>query len=166
MVNPSNGRDWFQILWKLPFEEPRYKINLEKLYALSSAACSSNLKCSMLRLLGQDENVKQSYGMPLGDHQYILWLAKEVWMDQLLEDASRLVIQVVISNIGKEKLVLPQEPSLDTYFLDIVGRYRAVLFVSIEKEMNVATPAAKHVDLKNASRRLVYKYIILNSVIH
>lgn len=157
LVNPSNGKEWFEILWKLPFEEPQYKISLEKLYALSSAACSPILKCSMLKLLGQDDNVKQSYGMPLGDHQYISWLAKEVWMDQLLEDAARLVNQVVDSNIGKEKLTLPQEPSLETYFMDIVGRYRAVLFYSFEREMNVATPAAKHVDLKNASRRLVYR---------
>ncbi|MCO5546847.1 hypothetical protein L7F22_000284 [Adiantum nelumboides] len=77
VVNPSNGKEWFAVLWKLTFEDPQYRINLEKLYALSSAACSPNLNCSMLKLLGQDDNVKQSYGMPLGDHQYISWLSKE-----------------------------------------------------------------------------------------
>ena len=91
IVNPSNGKEWFEILWKLPFEDPQYKISLEKLYALSSIACSPLLKCSMRKLLGQDDNIKQSYGMPLGDHQYISWLAKEEWMDQLLENAARLV---------------------------------------------------------------------------
>ncbi|KAI5059199.1 hypothetical protein GOP47_0025518 [Adiantum capillus-veneris] len=81
----------------------------------------------MLKLLGADENFRQSFGMPLGDHFYIPWLAKEVWMDQVLEDARRLLQQVVDSTHGVHK-----------------------------NEMNVATPPSKHVDLKNSFRRLVY----------
>lgn len=95
--------------------------------------------------------------MPLGDHHYIPWLAKEVWMDQVLEDATRLLHQVVDSTQGVNKVELPAEVHIETYFADIVNRYRGVLFYELQKEMNVATPSAKHVDLKNSSRRLVYR---------
>lgn len=83
IVNPANGEEWFQILWKLPFENERFKITIENLYSISSAACSQDLKLTKLRMLGTDENFHQSYGMPLGDYYYIPWLAKEVWMDQV-----------------------------------------------------------------------------------
>ncbi|MCO5572195.1 hypothetical protein L7F22_025946 [Adiantum nelumboides] len=83
VVNPSNSEEWFNILWKLPFEDDKFKITIEKLYAISCAACSQNLKLKMLKMLGTDDNFCQSYGMPLGDHHYIPWLAKEVWMDQV-----------------------------------------------------------------------------------
>lgn len=158
MVNPANGVEWFQILWKLPFEDEIYKISIEKLYSISCASCSMELKLRMLKMLGQDENFRQSYGMPLADHQYIPWLAKEVWMDQLLEDATRLLQQVLDSTAGLNKVELPVDVSLQAYFSDIVSRYRGVLFFSFQKEMNVGTIASKHVDLKNSSRRLVYRY--------
>lgn len=159
VVNPTNGEEWFQILWKLPFEDERFKITIEKLYSISSAACSQDLKLTKLRMLGTDENFRQSYGMPLGDHYYIPWLAKEFWMDQVMEDASRLLQQVLDSTHGASKVVLPEDVHLQLYFGDIVSRYRGVLFYDFQKEMNVATAPTKHVDLKNSSRRLVYRYI-------
>ncbi|KAI5059870.1 hypothetical protein GOP47_0024290 [Adiantum capillus-veneris] len=91
MVNLANGEEWFLILWNLPFEDEKFKITIEKLYSISCATCSQELKIKMLKLLGADENFRQSFGMPLGDHFYIPWLAKEVWMDQVLEDARRLL---------------------------------------------------------------------------
>ena len=54
-------------------------------------------------------------------------------------------------------MVLPLDVHLESYFEDIVNRYRGVLFYEFQKEMNVATPSSKHVDLKNSSRRLVYR---------
>ena len=157
MVNPANGEEWFQVLWSLPFEDEKFKITIEKLYSISCATCSQELKIKMLKLLGADENFRQSFGMPLGDHFYIPWLAKEVWMDQVLEDATRLLQQVVDSTHGVHKVVLPLDVHLESYFEDIVSRYRGVLFYEFQKEMNVATPPSKHVDLKNSSRRLVYR---------
>ncbi|KAI5066030.1 hypothetical protein GOP47_0018654 [Adiantum capillus-veneris] len=82
-------------------------------------------------MLGQDENFHQSYGMPLGDHQYISWLAKEVWMDQLLEDATRLLQQVLDSTTDTNKVELP-----------------------------MGTAPSKHVDLKNSSHRLLYRFLM------
>ncbi len=161
MVNPANGAEWFEILWKLPFENDIYKISIEKLYSISCASCSIELKIRMLKMLEQDENFCQSYGMPPGDHQYIPWLAKEVWMDQVLEDASRLLQQVLDSTTGLNKVELPVDVSLQAYFSDIVSRYRGVLFFSFQKEMSVGTIASKHVDLKNSSHRLVYRYYFL-----
>ena len=80
-------------------------------------------------MLGQDENILQSYGMPLGDHHYIPWLAKEVWMDQLLDDATRLLHQVLDSNTGPNKVELPKGESFNAYFSDIVNnRYGGVFF--------------------------------------
>ncbi|MCO5554820.1 hypothetical protein L7F22_008355 [Adiantum nelumboides] len=149
VVNPANGVEWFEILWKLPFEDERYKISIEKLYSVSSASCSTELKLRMLKMLGQDENFCLSYGMPLGDHHYIPWLAKEGWMDQLLDNATRLLQQVLDSTTGPNKMELPIGESLNAYFSDIVNRYRGVLFFSFQKEMNVGTTASKHVDLKN-----------------
>ncbi|MCO5553710.1 hypothetical protein L7F22_007236 [Adiantum nelumboides] len=160
VVNPSNSEEWFNILWKLPFEDDKFKITIEKLYAISCAACSQNLKLKMLKMLGIDDNFCQSYGMPLGDHHYIPWLAKEVWMDQVLEDATRLLYQVVDSTQEVNKVELPIDVHLETYFADIINRYRGVLFYELQKEMNVATPPAKHVDLKNSSRRLVYRFLM------
>ncbi|MCO5555628.1 hypothetical protein L7F22_009173 [Adiantum nelumboides] len=160
VVNPSNLEEWFNILWKLPFEDDKFKITIEKLYAISCAACSQNLKLKMLKMLGTDDNFCQSYGMPLGDHHYIPWLAKEVWMDQVLEDATQLLYQVVDSTQGVNKVELPIDVHLETYFADIINRYRGVLFYEFQKEMNVATPPAKHVDLKNSSRRLVYRFLM------
>ncbi|MCO5574848.1 hypothetical protein L7F22_028641 [Adiantum nelumboides] len=139
IVNPANGEEWFQILWKLPFEDERFKITIEKLYSISCAACSKDLKLAKLKMLGTDENFRQSYGMPLGDHYYIPWLAKEVWMDQVLEDASRLLEQVLDSTHGASKVVLPKDVHLQLYFGDIVSRYRGVLFYDFQKEMNVAS---------------------------
>ncbi|MCO5587611.1 hypothetical protein L7F22_041560 [Adiantum nelumboides] len=156
VVNPANGVEWFEILWKLPFEDERYKISIEKLYSVSSASCSIELKLRMLKMLGQDENFRLSYGMPLGDHHYIPWLAKEVWMDQLLDDATRLLQQVLDSTTGPNKVELSISESLNAYFSDIVNRYRGVLFFSFQKEMNVGTTASKHVDLKNSSCHLVF----------
>ncbi|MCO5572083.1 hypothetical protein L7F22_025834 [Adiantum nelumboides] len=40
VVNPSNSEECFNILWKLPFEDDKFKITIEKLYAISCAACS------------------------------------------------------------------------------------------------------------------------------
>lgn len=157
MVNPANGEEWFQILWSLPFEDEKFKISIEKIYYISCATCSQELKIKMLKLLGADKNFHQSFGMPLGDHLYIPWLAKEVWMDQVLEDARRLLQQVVDSTQGVHKVVLPLDVHLESYFVDIASRYRGVLFYDFQKDMNVATPASKHVDLKNSSRRLVYR---------
>ncbi|MCO5577491.1 hypothetical protein L7F22_031322 [Adiantum nelumboides] len=160
VVNPSNSEEWFNILWKLPFEDDKFKITIEKLYAISCAACSQNLKLKMLKMLGTDDNFRQSYGMPLDDHHYIPWLAKEIWMDQVLEDATRLLYQVVDSTQGVNKVELPIDVHLETYFANIINRYRGVLFYEFQKEMNVATPPAKHVDLKNSSRRLVYRFLM------
>ncbi|MCO5547439.1 hypothetical protein L7F22_000888 [Adiantum nelumboides] len=126
MVNPSNSEEWFNILWKLPFEDDKFKITIEKLYAISCAACSQNLKLKMLKMLGTDDNFRQSYGMPLGDHHYIPWLAKEVWIDQVLEDATRLLYQVVDSTQGVNKVELPIDVHLETYFADIINRYRGL----------------------------------------
>ena len=90
MVNPTNGEEWFLVLWSLPFEDEKFKITIEKLYSIFCAACSQELKIKMLKLLRAYENFCQSFGMPLGDHFYIPWLAREVWMDQVLEDARRI----------------------------------------------------------------------------
>lgn len=150
-------------MWKLPFEDEKFKITIEKLYSISSACCSIELKQRVLKLLGQDENFRLSYGMPLGDHHYISWLAKEVWMDQLLEDAKRLLQQVLESTTGVNKVEIPVGSNLEAYFSDVVSRYRGVLFDAFQKEMSVGTSPTKHVDLKNASRRLVYRYVTIFS---
>lgn len=110
------------------------------------------------------ENFRLSYGMPLGDHHYISWLAKEVWMDQLLENAKRLLQQVLESTTGVNKVEIPVGSNLEAYFSDVVSsRYRGVLFDAFQKEMSVGTSPTKHVDLKNASRRLVYRYVTIFS---
>ncbi|KAI5073103.1 hypothetical protein GOP47_0011116 [Adiantum capillus-veneris] len=157
IINPILGKTWFDVLWGLPMFDGSRKITLDKLYQISIAACSHEKKISMLALLGADDNLKSSYGILGGDHEYIRWCAKEVWMEQLLTGASRMLSQVVEKNIGGEQLTLPEHPTLGEYFNDILFRYRDTLFEPLSKEMTVASPAIKQVDLPNAARRVVYR---------
>ena len=62
-----------------------------------------------------------------------------------------------------EKLVLPNHPTLDEYFHDIVFRYRETLYEPLSKDMTVASPPLKQIDLPNAARRLVYRYFPSNT---
>lgn len=156
-MNPSHGKEWFDVLWKLPFEDSSSRITLDKLYQISMATCSSTKKVMILSLLGADDNLKSSYGLQSSDHGFIRWLAKEVWMDQVLAEATRLLNQVVEKNMGGEKLILPDHPTLDEYFHDIVFRYREVLYEPLSKDMTVASPPLKQVDLPNGARRMVYR---------
>ena len=64
---------------------------------------------------------------------------------------------MVDSTQGVNEVELPIDVHMETYFADIINRYRGVLFYEFQKEMNVATPPAKHVDSKNSSCRLVYR---------
>ncbi|MCO5581151.1 hypothetical protein L7F22_035029 [Adiantum nelumboides] len=114
----------------------------------------------MLALLGADDNLKASYGIYGGDHEFIKWCAKEVWMEQLLTEASRMLSQVVERNIGGEELTLPEHPTLAEYFNNILFRYRDTLFEPLSKEMTIASPAIKQVDFPNASRRVVYRFLL------
>ncbi|KAI5076212.1 hypothetical protein GOP47_0008277 [Adiantum capillus-veneris] len=157
IINPSLGKPWFDVLRGLPMFDASRKITLDKLYQISIAACSHEKKISMLSLLGADDNLKISYGMLGGDHEFIIWCAKEVWMEQLLTEASRMLSQVVEKSIGGELLTLLEHPTLSEYFNDILFRYRDTLFEPLSKEMTVASPAIKQVDLPNAARRVVYR---------
>ncbi|MCO5564165.1 hypothetical protein L7F22_017821 [Adiantum nelumboides] len=129
IVNPTHGKEWFDVLWKLPFEDSLSRITLDKLYQISMATCSFTKKVMILSLLGADDNFKSSYGLQSSNHGFIRWLAKEVWMDQVLAEATRLLTQVVEKNMGGER------------------------------DMTVASPPLKQVDLPNAARRMEYRYL-------
>ncbi|KAI5056380.1 hypothetical protein GOP47_0028198, partial [Adiantum capillus-veneris] len=132
IINPSLGKAWFDVLWGLPMFDASRKITL-------------------------DDNLKSSYGILGGDHEFIRWCAKEVWMEQLLTEASRMLSLVVEKNIGGELLTLPKHLTLSDYFNDILFRYRDTLFEPLSKEMTVASPAIKQVDLPNAAQRVLYR---------
>lgn len=157
IVNPQLGKRWFEILWDLPFEGKNTIVSLEKLYETSILACCNEKRLSVLTLLGADVALTSSFGLPKGDKPFIYWLAKEVWMDQLIQEAERLAQQVLDSMVGKSQTDTPRDPSLTDYFLDIQARHRATLFEPLQADMTVAAPAEKQIDMKNATRRLVFR---------
>ncbi|KAI5076061.1 hypothetical protein GOP47_0008126 [Adiantum capillus-veneris] len=115
----------------------------------------------MLSLLGTDDNLQSSYGILGGDYEFIRWCAKEVWMEQLLMEASRMLLQVIEKNIGGEQLTLTEHPTLTEYFNKKIFRYKNTLFEPLAKEMTVESLAIKQDDLPNAARRVVYRYVNL-----
>lgn len=157
VVNPQLGKRWFDILWELPYEGKNTIVSLEKLYETSISACSQEKRLSVLSLLGADIALTSSFGLPKGDKPFIYWLAKEVWMDQLIQEAERLLQQVIDSMVGKSDTDIVRQPTLTDYFLDIQARHRAALFENLKADMTVAAPADKQIDMKNATRRLVFR---------
>ncbi|KAJ7571765.1 hypothetical protein O6H91_01G176400 [Diphasiastrum complanatum] len=69
-----------------------------------------------------------------GDKLFILWIAKEVWMTQLVE-ASCVLLDGILGNPFGEVISLPVEPSLSKYFDEIRSTHRAALFDGIVKDM-------------------------------
>lgn len=145
------------MLWEIPFDSKRSVVTIEKLSQIAISALSEDIKVNMLLLLGGDSNIRETWGLPKGDKAFISWIAKEVWMTQLVESAQTLLEEIISRPIGAP-IVITSETSLVEYFEEIKVVHRAHVFEEIVKDMAVTQPdRTLQVDMDKASRRLVFK---------
>lgn len=160
VLNPTLGKRWFEVLWEMPFDSKRSIVTIEKLSQIAISALSEEVKVNTLMLMDEDTNLRDTWGLPRGDKAFITWIAKEVWMTQLVDSAQALLDGILSRPIGAP-VIITSDTSIVDYFEEIKVVYRANLFEDIVKDMAVTQPdRTLQVDMDKASRRLVFRFSI------
>lgn len=91
IVNPSLGREWFEIVTNIDSSKLGFTFGLEKLHTLRCACVENDIRNQWLEMsLG---TLRAQFGIPNNDKDYRCWVAKETWFFHLLDQADRTLLE-------------------------------------------------------------------------
>lgn len=86
VVNPSLGQEWFERVVNMEPQGPGFYFGLEKLHALRCSSVRNEVRNRWLAIcLG---SMRAQFGVPNSDKDYRMWVAKETWLEYLVEQAN------------------------------------------------------------------------------
>lgn len=83
VVNPSLGQEWFEKVVTMEPQGAGFSFGLEKLHTLRCSTVKNEVRNRWLTIsLG---SMRAQFGVPVSDKDYRLWVAKETWLEYLVE---------------------------------------------------------------------------------
>ncbi|KAJ7542662.1 hypothetical protein O6H91_09G007500 [Diphasiastrum complanatum] len=158
IVNPSLGEVWFERVTTMDVGGTSFSMGLEKLHALRCANVANETRNTWLAM--EIGPMRAQFGIPRGDRDFRLWVVKDTWFTHLVVQVKLVMAMLrelvcaslAPSNFGDDRL-------LEEYIMEYKMRYRKKLLASMEPDMDLTKLSIEQVDIQNAAKRVVWRYV-------